>query len=100
MIDIDEKNLQTIYEIIRRHIPHVRVGVFGSRAQGTSRKFSDIDLIAMTLQPLPLSTMTALKEEFSESDLPFRVDIIDQAATDEEFRRYIDSQIIEIYRPS
>jgi len=40
-----------------------------------------------------METLGRLREEFSESDLPFRVDLLDWAATDQALRRNIESQL-------
>ena len=44
--------------------------------------------------PLPASILADLKEAFSESDLPFKVDIVDWAETKESFRRIIESACV------
>jgi type I restriction enzyme S subunit len=41
-------------------------------------------------QPLPLDVLAGLAEDFSESDLPWRVDVVDWAATSESFRKIIE----------
>lgn len=42
--------------------------------------------------PLDFRTLTALKDAFAESDLPFRVDVVDWAATSEAFREIIEDK--------
>ena len=51
---------------------------------------SDLDLALMTNEPLDIGRMTALKAAFTESNLPFRVDIVDWASTSESFRKVIE----------
>ena len=46
----------------------------------------------MTERPLPPALMADLKEAFSESDLPFKVDLVDWAVTKERFRRIIEKE--------
>ena len=41
-------------------------------------------------QPLSWSTSAALAEDFAESDLPFKVDIVDWAVTSAAFRKIIE----------
>ncbi len=55
------------------------------------KKFSDLDLAVKGDQPLPLSTLAALAEDFTESDLPYKVDIVDWATASERFRAIIES---------
>jgi predicted nucleotidyltransferase len=99
MIDLAERDLTTVIAILKKHVPDRRVCVFGSRAQGTAKKFSDLDLAVMTDKPLTFSKLSALREDFAESKLPFRVDIVDWATTNEEFRQVIQKNCQEIYRP-
>jgi predicted nucleotidyltransferase len=63
-------------------------GVKASR--GNPKPFSDLDLEVMGETPLDFQQLAALKDAFSESNLPFRVDVVDWAVTKETFRRIID----------
>ncbi len=69
--------------------PGSRVWVFGSRATGRARRYSDLDLAIDAGRPLTLDETAGLAEDFSESDLPYRVDVVDWRAIDERFRRAI-----------
>lgn len=46
----------------------------------------------MTDKPLSLEVHANLKDAFSESDLPWKVDIVDWALTSEQFRKIIQKQ--------
>lgn len=59
--------------------------VFGSRAEGTARRYSDID-IGIAGEPLSADRLSQLAEDFEESELPYRVDIVNLAHTTERFR--------------
>ena len=56
---------------------------------GKAKPYSDLDLAIITETPLPLATRAALAEAFSESDLPWRVDVVDWSITSEAFRKII-----------
>lgn len=58
-------------------IPAAQVRVFGSRATGRARPFSDLDLLI--IQPARLSWLQRadLCDRFEASDLPFRVDVVE-----------------------
>jgi len=86
--------LEIVREILRRHVPNREVWAFGSRVKGTARPYSDLDLAVLGDQPLPLLVRAELAEEFSESDLPFKVDIVDWATTSERFRQIIESEYV------
>ncbi|MDO8311990.1 MAG: hypothetical protein Q7T25_08630, partial [Sideroxyarcus sp.] len=42
--------------------------------------------------PLPLSVNAALSDAFSDSDLPWKVDVVDWSITSESFREIIEQQ--------
>lgn len=91
-IDVEPRDLATVRAILHRHVPEYEVRAFGSRVRGTNRRTSDLDLAIMTEAPLDVGRMGAMRDEFSESDLPFKVDLVDWAATAESFRRLIEAQ--------
>lgn len=91
-LDIADSEMAVVKAILARHIPEARVWVFGSRAAGKAKKFSDLDLCIQLDAPLGLDRSSALAEAFAESDLPWKVDIVDWATTSDAFRRIIESQ--------
>lgn len=91
-LDIEPRDLATVQAILRRHVPDYEVRAFGSRVRGTNRRTSDLDLAIMTEAPLDAGRMGGMRDEFSESDLPFKVDLVDWAATAENFRRLIEER--------
>jgi uncharacterized protein len=94
LIELSSTAEQRVTEILNRYVPEYEVWAFGSRVKGTgtTRKYSDLDLALITDRPLELSRLAELREAFFESDLPFKVDIIDWATTGEEFREIIRSR--------
>jgi type I restriction enzyme S subunit len=91
-IDISVKDLETVKTILAAQVPEYEVRAFGSRVQWTSKDSSDLDLVVMTEKPLEATRLADLKEAFSESDLPFKVDVVDWAGTKEGFRKIIEKQ--------
>jgi predicted nucleotidyltransferase len=63
--------------------------VFGSRATGRSKRFSDLDIAIEIEDGLTIATLASLRWAFSESDLPMTVDIVDWNTLDPEFRAVI-----------
>lgn len=88
-IDIHPDHWAIVREILRRHVPRHEVWAFGSRAKHTAKRYSDLDLAVITDAPLASAVITALQDDFSESDLPWKVDVLDWAATSEAFRQII-----------
>jgi type I restriction enzyme S subunit len=95
-IDISPKDLETVKNILEKHVPEYEVRAFGSRVTWTAKESSDLDLVVMTDKPLATMRLADLKEDFSESDLPFKVDVVDWAATKEGFKKIIEKQAVKI----
>ena len=96
MIDISPHHLEIVRHILRRHVPDREVWAFGSRARRAAKPYSDLDLAIITSTPLSFEVSGALGEDFSDSDLPFRVDIVDWASTEAAFRRIIENEKIVV----
>ncbi len=72
--------VQTVRAIVDRVIPGAHVCVFGSRATGRARPFSDLDLLVTLPASLIWSERADLRDAFEASDLPFRVDVVEASA--------------------
>ncbi len=88
-LDIAPQDLAIVHDILRRHVPDRTVWAFGSRVTGRARRYSDLDLAVIGDDPVPPDVMLDLKEAFTESDLPWKVDVLDWATTGERFRRIV-----------
>lgn len=99
-IDLRPDHAKIVHEIIARHLPAgVSVRVFGSRAKWTAKPHSDLDLALKGKEPLPRSVLGDLAEAFSESDLPFRVDVVDWHTVAPSFQAVIDRDAIKLPWP-
>lgn len=90
MLELTPEQLAEVRRILLLHVPGRTVRAFGSRVQGNAKPFSDLDLAIMGDVPLDFRQFSALKDAFAESNLPFRVDVVDWAATSEVFRGIIE----------
>ena len=89
MIDISESNLKIILDIIKKFVPDCEVRAFGSRYKWTAKDYSDLDLVIVGKEKLNWEIIPDMKEAFQESDLTFRVDVIDWYDIEEDFRSVI-----------
>ncbi len=89
-LDVRPDHLNIVRDILQKHVPQHEVWAFGSRVKGSAKPYSDLDLAVITTQALPLTVSTNLSDDFSESDLPWKVDVVDWATTSEPFRRIIE----------
>jgi len=99
MVDLRPDHLEIVKRILAERVPEYQVRSFGSRTRWTAKDTSDLDLVVMTDAPLDLVHLADLREDFSESDLPFRVDVLDWAATGVEFREIIEQDYAVIQQP-
>ena len=89
-VDISPSHLDTVLGILRKRLPAgVRVWVFGSRADWTTKDSSDLDLALEGDSALDYGTIVALETAFEESKLPYTVDIIDLNQVSCSFRRIV-----------
>jgi predicted nucleotidyltransferase len=96
-LDIADEHARIVRDILRAHLPEsAEVWVFGSRATGRARAYSDLDLAINAGRRLTLDECAILAEAFSDSDLPYRVDIVDWRAIDERFRRLIEAERVAL----
>ncbi len=89
LLDLRPDDLDIVCNVLRQHVPDREVLAFGSRATWTAKNYSDLDLAILGDEPLPLGVSSALAEAFSESYLPFKVDLVDWARIDKSFRKII-----------
>ena len=97
MMTITQQELKIVRDIIAAIVPECDVLLFGSRYHGTTKKHSDLDLAFVCSDGLGMKKAAELADAFSESDLPYRVDILDYAAVSPEFRAIIDANCRVIY---
>jgi predicted nucleotidyltransferase len=88
--------LTLVQSILNTWLPTREVRMFGSRARGKPKPYSDLDLVIMGDTPLPLSTLSQLQDAFANSDLPWRVDVVDWASTSPEFQSHIADHSVHI----
>ena len=93
-------HLALLREVLRRHVPDREVRAFGSRATGTAKETSDLDLVIIGEAPVGFATLAALRDDFSDSSLPYRVDVVDWATVDESFRRIIERDQVLVRAPA
>lgn len=89
MIDLSAAHAAIIKQILEKKLPNDEVIVFGSRANGTAKPYSDIDLAVISKDGLDRNKLWELREAFEESDLPFCVDIVEYDKLSEKFKKEI-----------
>lgn len=95
MIDLEEKYIKFIKNVVSNHLTEYRIFMFGSRVKGTAKKYSDVD-IAINSKNLTDKTKLLIEADLENSTIPYEVDVIDLNTISEKFRKNIVNDLVEI----
>jgi len=98
MIKVSEKELQIIAGIFYKFVPDCEVRIFGSRYNGNVKEYSDLDCAIIGKNKIDWKIIADMKSAFEESDLPYRVDLLDWNAISPEFRKTIQTRGFEVFK--
>jgi len=89
-VDIRPHDKEILYSLLSRYLPNTTVWAYGSRAVGNALPWSDLDLVVFTKvnQEYQLSL---LKEALEESNLPFRIDLLEWDWLPDDFKANIEA---------
>jgi uncharacterized protein len=97
LIDLPADHKRLVLNVLRANLPpSTKAWVFGSRATGRARRYSDLDLTIDAGRRLTLDETARLTEAFSDSDLPYRVDLLDWHDIDERWRQTIVAERVAL----
>ena len=68
---------QEVVKIIAKYLPGARIYLFGSRAKGTAKPYSDFDIAIEWKEKIPLHTMAKIREELDKLPTLKSFDLID-----------------------
>jgi type I restriction enzyme S subunit len=94
LIDISEEDWLIVKSILKKNIPNLEVRAYGSRTRRTARRYSDLDLVVMTDVPLSWEVRADITNDFSESDLPWKVDVAEWVNLSPEFQGAIAEDLV------
>jgi uncharacterized protein len=86
-----------IKAILHRNFDGEEVFAFGSRVNGHPKKFSDLDLMIKDGNSFSSEKLAILAEEFSLSDLPFKVDLVLWSEISDDFKKIIQDQSLLLF---
>ena len=99
MIKLSDKDLNITKQILYKHLIDCKgciVKVFGSRYKGTPKRFSDLDMVLFWSEKINPFLLQEIKQDFQDSDITIRVDLIDWNGIDSEMKSIITNQGSEI----
>lgn len=88
-----------VERILSQFVPNEEVWAYGSRVDGSGHELSELDLVIRHPADLQVSgglILAELREAFSESNLPFLVDVHDWASLPNAFWTNIEAQRVMI----
>ena len=94
-LQIEPRHLQIVLDILGPHAAHA--SVFGSRAKGTARALSDLDLVLrISIAPIDVAKLRAA---FEESNLPYKVDLVLLGDLDSSFLKQVEQDFVPLTVP-
>ena len=96
-MQLSSDEIKLIQAIFETHTPRVIASIFGSRASGHSKPFSDIDILLQCPQPLSASDLFKLRVAFSESDLVYSVDLVQECDLESSYRETVLAEAKQVY---
>jgi predicted nucleotidyltransferase len=95
-IDLDLSIIEKIKSSLKNETNIKKLILFGSRAKGTAKNGSDIDL-ALVGDGISFSDLCAIGARLEEFDLPYKVDLVlYNFITNQELKEHIDRVGVEI----
>lgn len=88
-IELLEIYKEQLLQIIKKHVPGCKVTLFGSRAAGTQREGSDIDVCLDAGVAIPYDTILSMYVDLDETTIPVKVDLVDMHAANEKIKQEV-----------
>ncbi|MCZ0931951.1 MAG: methyltransferase domain-containing protein [Oligoflexia bacterium] len=101
-IKLSIKYKKQIICLFEKHASDVEVWAYGSRVSGDCHSGSDLDLVlrAEKLNKIQPEKMNNLIEAFTESNIPFLVELRDWARLSDSFKKEIESNYVVLFKPA
>ena len=86
---------KAVKETVSKYLPKgYQVFIFGSRAEGRARRWSDIDVGILGEKRVPLSVLGLMNEELENSSIPLKVDVVDFSRVSKDFREEALKEVV------
>lgn len=97
-LGLSEKHFQIVQDLAITPLKScgARVWVFGSRARGDFRPFSDLDLLYQTATPLASGFLSKITEALEDSRLPIKIDLVQESDLAESYKENILRDRVEL----
>ncbi len=97
-LDLKDKYVKFIKDTVYTVLPDVEIFIYGSRVQGKSREYSDVDIALQTQDnsEIQFDKLLKIKSVFEDSTFPYKVDIVDLQSLNENFLHIIEKDLKKI----
>lgn len=99
-LDVRPDYIAMVQTILRHNVPDREVWAFGSRVTGKAKPTSDLDLCITGASPLTYEISARLRQDFSDSDISYPVDVVDWATCSASFRNIIEQDKVVVQSPA
>ena len=89
MLTIEPRHWEIVKTILKKY-PYTFYA-FGSRTKSNPKRFSDLDLCFV--DNIPWNIRAHIEEDFDDSNLPYKVDLVDWNRCDENFQKLIKTDL-------
>ncbi len=86
---LDKKYIDFVRSVICKYLDNADIYIFGSRAKNEYKEYSDIDIVIDGGAPLDKEKLLNINIELTESNIPYKVDVIDFFDITESFKNFI-----------
>ncbi len=86
---VQKKYRSILINIIEKHLVECKIYLFGSRAQGSHVRSSDIDIALDNQKEISSKILGLIKEEIEKSIIPYFVDVVDLHSVDDKMKEQI-----------
>ena len=90
VIDIKPRDKEILFSLLTQYLPNTTIWAYGSRVTGHSQPWSDLDLVLFSGGEQKCR-ISLLKEALEESNLSFRVDLLEWDSLPDNFKTNISA---------
>ena len=94
--NLEEKYIEFIKNAVDSIVENAKVYIFDSHTEGTTQKYSNVDIALDTKHEIDITEILKLKSVFRNSTFPYKVNIVDLNSADNNFIKVIEKDLHRI----
>ena len=89
---IKSKYKSAIIKVIRKYLPDCNIYLFGSRATGKAKEYSDIDIALDNFSVIDRRFLRKITDELEDTNIPLEIDVVDIYVSSDDLRAKIKKE--------